>query len=164
LERIQTAIHTYPNVMISTILPVPRNLTQSQCNIIIISEHSTTVTIATQWLTRKETRASYSTKTAGASTFIKGTETLGCILDNRNLVFVRNRVNLVKICTLTVQGDRNDCFGFFRDPRLQQARIHIESLRVDINVYGFGAKHRSGLGGSDVAKSGSYNLIASFYA
>ncbi|MNY50548.1 hypothetical protein D3C86_1860570 [compost metagenome] len=69
-------------------------------------------------------------------------------------------VDGVKIRALTVEADRDDGLGARSDSGLQQRRIKVICLGIDVHIYRFGPQQRNGFGSGNVGESRCDDFIS----
>ena len=83
-------------------------------------------------LCRVETKAGNITKRSRALTLILDAKCMRCIIDDLQLVFVGNPLDLLDIADIAIDMHRHDGTRAIRDQRLELIHVHREVLRIDI--------------------------------
>ena len=78
-----------------------------------------------------------------------GTEALGGIFDDRNIVLFRNGIDPGHVGTLAINADRHDGFGVGGNGCFDQSRINVEGVGLNVYKYGFGVEKRNDFGAGD---------------
>ena len=97
-----------------------------------IAEASSATLNRMEYLCRVETKAGNITKRSRALAFILDAKCMRCIIDDLQLVFVGNPLDLLDIADIAIDMHRHDGTRAIRDQRLEFIHIHREVLRIDI--------------------------------
>src|ERR1700730_4607809 len=101
--------------------------------LVVVGEDRPAVAVASKRLAREEAGAPYERKIAAPAALVRGPEALRGVLDHRNAEFRSDRVYLVHVRRLTVEGDRYHCPRASRERRSQLRRIEVARSLFNID-------------------------------
>ncbi len=100
----------------------------------------------------------------GFAIFILGADGLGIVLDDFQIVALRNGVYRVHVRGMTVEMDGQDGACAWSNFCFQLSWIDGEGRRIDIDKNWNGAEERDGVGGGDKTEGRQQNFIARAHA
>ena len=88
-------------------------------------------------------------------------EALRRILDHGNVAAPRgDGADLVHVGGLAVQAHRHDGAGAIGDRRIEQRRVHVGGVGLDVDEHRLGADQRDDFGGGDESERRGHDFIA----
>lgn len=145
--------------MITPVLTVTGDLPHDFGQFVDVGKDGTAVAVAAQGFAGEEAGACNRGQVAAFATFVRGTKALGRVFNDGNAVLGSNGVDGVKVCTLTVQTDRDDGFRAGCDGRFEQAWVQVVGARVNIDIDRLGSQQSHGLCCSDVGKARGNDFV-----
>ena len=95
---------------------------------------------------------------------IVGTERLGVVLDDAQLVLLGHAQDRVHVARLTKEVDHHDGLRLPRHGLLDECRVDVVRVRTHIDEHGCGAKQGHHLSSGDVSKGGHDDLVTRLHA
>jgi hypothetical protein len=103
-------------------------------------------------------------RVAAALALVGCAEALRGVLDHRQLAAGGDRIDLVHVGRLAIEGDRHDGPGSRRDRRLDFRRIDVRRVLLDVDEHRLGAEQHDHLRRRHERERGGDHLVARFYA
>ena len=146
LQRVHSPTHAHPRVHVAPALPVHADLAAGSGERVVAREDRPAITVAAERLAREEAGAADRAQVAAAPAPVSGAEALRRVLDHRQIVARGDRANGVHVGALAVEAHRHQRAGARRDGGLDQRRIDVAGVRLDIDEHRHRAEQHDRLG------------------
>jgi hypothetical protein len=160
LQGVQTAVDAELDVVVAPLLPVVAQPAQPRGERIVVGEAGPAVAVTAERLGRKEARTGESGQRTGAAPTLSRTETLRRVLDDGQPMAGGDGVDRGEIGALAEQAHRQDRARRGTDRGLEQRRIEIVGVRIDVDEDRPCAEQRDRLAGGDEGERRGDDLVA----
>src|SRR5262245_41125946 len=101
----------------------------------VVRNQRSALPVSAKVFTRIKTEARYCAKSADDFATILRAVRLAGVLDQRQIMFLGDLKQRLEVCRVTVEMNRKNRFGSWRDRLLDQVRVQIERGIVHIHIY-----------------------------
>ena len=165
LQSIHAPANANAGVIVAALLTMHPDFAHDFRQVIVTGEDGATIAIAAEWFAGKEAGATNGGQVAAPAPFIAGPKTLGGILDHGDVAMAGcDCVDLTHVSNLAIERDGHDGFGFFRDRCLNQGRVDVAGIGLDIDEYRYRADQCDGLCRCHECEWRGDDFVARFHA
>jgi len=129
------------------------------CESRVVGHQRATFAVGAQVLAWIKAEARHGAKGSDHFTFVLSSVGLSSVFNKSEIVLTANRQKRIQIDGMAVQMDWHDCFGARSDCTLDELRVEVEGLVVDVDINGLCARVRNGPTGGYESGWGSDDLI-----
>jgi hypothetical protein len=128
--------------------------------LIIVGDHGAGFSVCAQVFSRVETKATEISDGTGLASFVLGAVCLRSVLDHKQAIFAGDVEDWIHVGHLSEQVHRHNSLGLGGDSPLNQLRVHVVGLLIDIYKHRGGAAKTDRFGCCDEGIRNSNYLIA----